>query len=103
LNRAIVSTCLTLLALAAHAAGDPESGKTKAAACATCHGEDGKSPMAIYPKLAGQNEPYLAYALKTYRANQRKGSQASLMTAIAVVLSDQDIDDLAAYYAGLKP
>jgi cytochrome c553 len=103
LNRAIIAACLTLFALLAHAAADLESGKTKAAACATCHGEDGKSPIATYPKLAGQNEAYLVYALKTYRANQRKGSLASLMTAIAVVLSDQDIDDLAAYYAALKP
>jgi cytochrome c553 len=103
LNRIITAACLALFAVLAHAAGDPESGKTKAAACATCHGEDGRSPMATYPKLAGQHEPYLAYALKTYRANQRKGSLASLMTAIAVVLSDQDIEDLAAYYASLQP
>lgn len=96
MRKTILTMALMLLPLAAHSEGSADAGKQKAVPCATCHGEDGKSPIATYRKLAGQNAPYLVYAVKTYKANQRKGPQASLMTAIAVVLSEQDVDNLAA-------
>ncbi|HZR01873.1 MAG TPA: cytochrome c [Burkholderiales bacterium] len=99
----LVAALLCLFPLMALAEGDPVAGKQKAAACATCHGEDGKAPITTYPKLAGQNAPYLVYALRAYKANQRKGALSSLMTAIAVVLSDQDMEDLAAHFASLQP
>lgn len=65
--------------------------------CADCHGADGNSPIdPSYPKLGGQYADYLAHALKAYRSGDR---QHALMTAQASGLSDQDIADLAAYFA----
>lgn len=84
------------------AEGDPQQGKALSAVCATCHGADGIALMPTYPNLAGQNEAYLVYALKTYRSKQRQGDNAALMHAMAANLSDEDIANLAAYYASLK-
>jgi cytochrome c553 len=83
------------------AAGDAAAGKAKAAVCAACHGADGKATQAIYPNLAGQNEAYLVSAMKAYKAKQRKGGMSSIMQMQAANLSDEDINNLAAFYAGL--
>ena len=100
---------LTLLGLttlfstaAAMAAGDPQIGKAKSAVCASCHGADGIALMPTYPNLAGQNEAYLVSALKAYRSKERQGGNAALMHAMAANLSDEDIANLAAYYAAMK-
>ena len=100
---------LTLLGLfplfvttTAAAAGDPEAGKAKAAVCASCHGADGKALIPTYPNLAGQNQEYLVIALKAYRSKERQGGNSALMHAMAANLSDEDINNLAAYYAGLE-
>lgn len=87
---------------AASAAGDPAAGKAKSAVCASCHGADGKALLPIYPNLAGQNEEYMVLALQAYRSKQRQGGNAALMHSIAANLSDQDIENLAAYFASLK-
>lgn len=86
----------------AYAAGDPAAGKAKSAVCATCHGADGKAMLPVYPNLAGQNEEYMVIALKAYRSKQRQGGNAALMHSITANLSDEDIDNLAAYFASLK-
>jgi cytochrome c553 len=86
----------------ATAAGDAEAGKAKSAVCASCHGADGKALMPAYPNLAGQNEEYLVSALMSYRSKERQGGNAALMHAMAANLSDDDINNLAAYYASLK-
>lgn len=91
------------LPLAAHAAGDAEAGKAKSAPCSICHGADGRSQIPMYPKLAGQHQMYLANAIKAYKSGDRRGAMASMMTPNVTMLSDQDIEDLAAYYAGLAP
>jgi len=83
------------------AEGDASIGKTKAAICAACHGMAGKASMPAYPNLAGQNEAYLVAALKAYRSKERQGGMASLMHPQAANLSDEDIANLAAYYASL--
>jgi cytochrome c553 len=83
-------------------AADIEAGKAKAAICATCHGANGKATMNTYPNLAGQNEPYLVSALKAYKAKERNGGMAAIMQMQAANLSDDDINNLAAYYASLK-
>jgi cytochrome c553 len=83
-------------------AADIEAGKNKAILCAACHGTDGIATQAIYPNLAGQNEVYLASALKAYREKQRNGGMASIMQIQAANLSDEDIANLAAYFASLK-
>ena len=91
-----LSTGLILTATGAMAGGDPDSGKQKAAACASCHGETGISISPQYPNLAGQYEDYLAQALSDYRDGDRDNA---IMKGFATGLSDEDIDDLAAFFA----
>ncbi len=81
-------------------AGDAAAGKAKAAACAGCHGANGVSAAPNFPNLAGQKEAYLAKSLKAFKTGERK---EPTMTAMAAPLSDADIDNLAAYFASLKP
>lgn len=92
----------TLFSASTLMAADAEAGKAKSAVCSTCHGADGHALMPIYPNLAGQNEEYLVSALKAYRSKERQGGNAALMHAMAANLSDEDIADLAAYFASLK-
>lgn len=91
----------TLAATVPAAAGDATAGLAKSAICASCHGPLGLSPVSTYPNLAGQNALYLDYALRRYRDGERRGEQAGMMYTVAQALSDADIADLAAYYAGL--
>ena len=86
---------------AATAAGDAEAGKAKAAVCAACHGQNGIAQIPGYPNLAGQNEAYLVSSLKAYRSKQRNGGQAAVMQGQAAGLSDEDIENLAAYFSSL--
>jgi len=83
------------------AAGDVAAGKAKAAVCAACHGQNGLAQIPTYPNLAGQNEQYLVMALKAYKNKQRSGGQAAIMQGQAAALSDEDMANLAAYYASL--
>lgn len=76
--------------------GDPAAGQTKIAVCATCHGTDGNSPIAMNPKLAGQSENYLFKQLQDYQSGVR---QNATMTAMVASLSEQDMADIAAWYA----
>ncbi|MDX1458221.1 MAG: cytochrome c [Marinobacter sp.] len=82
-------------------AGDVEAGKTKAAVCMACHGQNGMAQIPSYPNLAGQNEAYLVNALNAYRSKQRNGGQAPIMQGQAAALSDDDIANLAAYFSSL--
>jgi cytochrome c553 len=97
------AACVVLLMVAgasAHAAGDVARGKLLAYTCLGCHGiADYKNVYPTYsvPKLAGQHPEYLAAALKAYRSQER--SHAT-MHAQAASLSDEDISDIAAYFAG---
>jgi cbb3-type cytochrome c oxidase subunit III len=75
--------------------GNADQGKSKSITCAACHGADGNSAAADYPKLAGQHMTYLASTLKAYRDGSRANA---IMAGMAVALSDEDIADLAAYY-----
>jgi cytochrome c553 len=99
LRAALTVFTLISVGLGAHAAGDPEAGKAKAAACAACHGADGNSSIAMYPKLAGQHASYIAKQLAEYKSGARKNP---IMNAQVAPLSDQDIQDLAAYFASQK-
>ena len=80
-------------------AGDAAQGKKKAGMCAACHGRDGNSINGLWPKLAGQPQLYLIKALKDFRAGARKDPS---MNAMAKPLSDEDIANLAAFYASQK-
>ena len=88
-----------LVAGTAQAAGNAALGKTKSAPCAACHGADGKGIAPNFPVLAGQHASYLAHALGQYRNGERSNA---VMGPQAVNLPDEDIADLAAYYASLK-
>ncbi|SEI64042.1 c-type cytochrome [Frateuria terrea] len=77
-------------------AGDATAGQGKAAACGACHGMDGNSSDAQYPKLAGQNEAYIVRQLTHFKAGQR---QNPIMMGMAAPLSEQDMHDLGAYFS----
>ena len=80
-------------------ARDPVAGKARAAMCATCHGPLGLSQLPNAPNLAGQPAIYLVEQLRNYRSGKR---QHEVMGVIAKPLTDQEIDNLAAWYASLK-
>jgi cytochrome c553 len=79
---------------------DPEAGRRKAEVCASCHGPDGNSTNPAIPSLAGQPPLYTYYQLLQFREAQRVDPQ---MSPFAVGLSDADMQDMAAYYAGQTP
>ena len=78
-------------------AGDAEAGRGKAAICAACHGPTGISGNPLWPNLAGQKEAYLVKQIKAFKDGDRTDPTMAPMVA---ALSDTDIDDLAAFYAG---
>jgi len=80
-------------------AGDAEVGKSKSAMCASCHGADGNSANPMWPNLAGQHEQYIAKSLSSFKNGQRK---ATVMGGMSAGLSDEDMQNLAAYYASQK-
>ena len=102
MKQMLVAVITATLSSGAVGAGDAGAGKAKAAVCAGCHGMNGKAMVPTYPSLAGQNAAYLEGALKAYKTQERKGYQAAIMYGMAATLSDQDIADLAAYYASQK-
>ncbi|MEW6728427.1 MAG: c-type cytochrome [Pseudomonadota bacterium] len=85
---------------AAAAAGDVAAGKTKFAACASCHGMNGEG-QGMFPKVAGQSAADLTAKLKKYRAGETVGPNSAMMAPNAAALSDGDIADLSAYLASL--
>jgi cytochrome c553 len=95
----LIAGFVTLLAIGtAQAAGDVQAGKAKATGCVGCHGTNGQG-VAPNPPLAGNSEAQLAQALKDYKSGKRDNA---IMKAMASSLSDQDMENLAAYYASLK-
>lgn len=80
--------------------GDVERGRTKAALCAACHGVAGVSVNPLWPSLAGQQEQYLVKQIKAFRDGER---EEITMQPFVANLSDQDVADLAAFYAALSP
>jgi cytochrome c553 len=92
----VVSIICCVLAVPALAQGDAAAGKGKAAACAACHGADGNSVAPNFPNLAGQHASYLLKQLQNFKSGKRKNPT---MTAMVAPLSEQDMADLAAYFA----
>ena len=80
--------------------GDATAGQAKAAACGACHGMDGNSSDAQYPKLAGQSERYIVRQLTDFKAGKR---QNPIMLGMATPLSTQDMHDVGAYFASKTP
>ena len=98
---AILLTIGIMLPGLAAADGDPEAGATKAYTCTGCHGIPGYNnvyPTYKVPKIGGQNYEYLVIALKAYRDGARDHATMELQ---AQSLSDEDIEDISAYFAAL--
>jgi cytochrome c553 len=90
------------LAVAAQAAGDREAGQTKSSTCVACHGADGLGKdlgTQKVPALAGKDPAYLVQQLQAFKTGAR---QNPMMNMMIKPLSEQDLADLAAYYASLK-
>ncbi len=96
ITKKIAMSAALLLACGAAAGGDAEAGRAKSETCAACHGETGNGDNPAYPKLAGQYASYLSRALMDYRSGARKNA---IMAGFAAPLSDDDIENLAAFYA----
>ena len=77
-------------------AGDIEAGKAKSAVCAACHGADGNSTNPAWPSLAGQHASYTYKQLTDFKAGRRVNAS---MTGMVALLNDEDMKNLAAYYA----
>jgi cytochrome c553 len=105
LSLAATALALSVPAAAAGVKGNATAGKQKAGTCASCHGveatgklENGTAAPENVPMIAGQYPDYLAKALKDYRSGKRTDPQ---MTGMAKGLTDEDINDLSAYYGSL--
>jgi len=100
--RILIAATAAVFAVSAQAAGDAASGAKKNFQCQGCHGIPGWKTAfpEVYPvpKLGGQHAQYIATALKAYKSGER---DHATMRAIAADLSDQDIEDLAAYYGAV--
>ena len=97
-GRVLVLFILLTSTVVSHA-GDAEAGKAKSVTCAACHGGAGISPTGTWPNLAGQKEEYLVAQITAFRDGTRENAQMAPMVSN---LSDEDIANLAAYYASLS-
>lgn len=101
LKKLVLASVLVVSPCLAHAQGTPEGARQKTSMCIGCHGipEYKASFPSVYrvPMIAGQNAKYLENALQAYKKGERSHPT---MRGIAGSLSDKDIADLAAYYAG---
>ncbi len=79
--------------------GDAQLGKQKAKMCQACHGIDGLAKIPSAPNIAGESRLYLVTQLKAFRSGERTHE---IMSLIAKQLSDEDIDNLAAWYSSIK-
>lgn len=105
MNKVILSLLLSfsLLNIAVAAQGNAEAGKAKSAMCAACHGADGNSLVPMYPKLAGQSASYTVKQLVDFKKGATSagkiGRNDPIMAGMVMALSEQDMDDLGAYFA----
>jgi cytochrome c553 len=82
-------------------AADIKAGEAKVKeVCQACHGMDGNSQVADYPRLGGQYPDYLMKALRDYKSGARKNP---IMSGFAATLSDKDVENVAAYFAAQPP
>ncbi len=99
LAMAFAAVCAAALGLTPALAADPAAGRAKAAMCQTCHGIDGIAKIPDAPNIAGENSIYLQTQIKAFRSGKRVHE---MMSVIAKQLSDDDIANLAAWYASIK-
>ena len=102
MKKVILMLLLTMFSFQVFSAGNADNGKIISYTCTGCHGIPFyKNAVPVYhvPRIGGQNEAYIVSALKAYRSGERSHET---MKAQASNLSDQDIDDIAAYFTSLK-
>lgn len=103
MSKLLATTCALLglaISASAFATGNVEAGQAKASmVCLACHSLDGNSVNPEWPSIAGQHEQYIVKQVKAFRAGERTNV---LMSPIALTLTDQEIEDVAAYYATQK-
>jgi cytochrome c553 len=102
LARGLIASTALLLGMTslASATGNVQAGQTKASTiCLACHSLDGNSVNPEWPSLAGQHEQYIIKQIRAFRAGERVNT---LMSPIAMTLTDQEIEDVAAYYSTQK-
>lgn len=102
IRKSIVLLLLITAPVALQAKGNAAAGQEKAKVCEACHGLTGESVDPTYPNLAGQYKSYLKQALSDYRSGSRTNA---IMAGFAKTLSNQDIEDLSAWFSeqeGLK-
>jgi cytochrome c553 len=99
IRNALPLLAVLLAAVAGGAHADSASGKAKARACAVCHGALGVSVAPDAPNLAGQPERYVVEQIRAYRSGKRSHE---VMSVVAKPLSEDDIADLAAWFASLQ-
>jgi len=100
MNKLLISLLVSIgLTGVAHAAGDAAAGQAKTAVCTACHSADGNSVVGNFPKLAGQGEKYLLKQLNEIKSGARMVPE---MTGLLTNLNDQDLADIAAFYASKK-
>lgn len=95
MKRLAVLLIFTLFTSPVFAVGNIADGQNKARACQVCHGPGGKSTNPLYPVLAGQHAQYIEKQLRAFREGTRKDP---IMNGMAAPLSDQDIEDVAAFF-----
>lgn len=100
MNHSKLFAALALAVAFSANAADPEAGQAKSATCAACHGVIGVSANPIWPSLAGQHESYIVQQLQAYQNGTRSDP---MMTAMAMGLSEQDMQDIAAFYSRQTP
>ena len=102
-KKSLAFAFIALLSSHVHAemthADSVNAGKTKIMSCISCHGEHGNSTMAMFPKLAQQNSVYIVNQLKAFKSGERKDP---MMATIAMSLTENDMVDIANYYADQK-
>jgi len=98
-----IATCCVALGFAISAladGGDPVAGKKKAEeVCVACHGVDGNSVSDQFPKIGGQHEDYMIATMRKYKSGKRANP---IMQGMVAALSEQDIKNVAAWYAQQK-
>jgi len=92
----LASILITSLSNPILAVGDAEAGQAKSATCMGCHGLAGNSTIPNFPKLAGQGKAYIVKQLQYFKSGERGNA---MMAGVALSLSDQDMEDVAAYYS----
>ncbi|NKB36194.1 MAG: c-type cytochrome [Gammaproteobacteria bacterium] len=97
----LMSVLLPLFGGSVLANGDIAAGKSKSVTCSACHGQDGNGveSLPMQPRLAGQHAEYTAKQLRDY---QSKARENAIMAPMIAALSEEDINDISAYYASLK-